>query len=357
MTKKIVLLVCLIVVIFGALFGTKFIQLNNAMSSRKPPPPPLVTTTKVTEERWESILSTVGTVNPVLGVIISNELAGIVSVLHVESGQTVHKGDLLIELDTSTDRANLKGLIAAEKLAQIKFDRQVKLLKNRATSKSSHDQAHAELDIARAGVLAQKSIINKKKIRAPFSGKLGIRQVSLGQYLDKGTEIIPLVSLTATIADFAFSERHFAKLKVNQEVRIQVNAYPGEVFKGKIQAINPGLHQDTRTIAVRAVIANPDEKLRAGMFADVSVITSQPRSVLTLPETAVLYNTYGENVYLVQKKDGKDTVKQHTIKTAERRHGRIVVTDGLKLDDTVVDEGHIKLRNGMAISIAKHNKN
>jgi len=354
LSKKIVLLVAFVIVIFGGLFGTKFLQINNAMSSRKPPPPPTITTTHVIQEQWQSALSTVGTVNPELGVILSNEVAGTVSVLSVESGEAVTKGDLIIELDTSTDQAKLNGLIANKKLAQIKFNRLATLLKRKATSTSSFDEARAELDVAKAAVIEQQSLINKKIIRAPFSGKLGIRQVSLGQYIDKGTQIIPLVSLTNTIADFAFSEREFAHLKVGQTVKLKVQAYPGVIFDGAIQAINPGIHEDTRTIAVRAVIDNPDEKLRAGMFADISIITSPPKPVLTLPETAVLFSTYGENVYVVNQKDGKNSVELQNIETGTRRDGRVEIIKGLSLDDLVVDEGHVKLRNGQTVTISNN---
>ncbi|MEO1888815.1 MAG: efflux RND transporter periplasmic adaptor subunit [Cycloclasticus sp.] len=353
MSKKIALLIIFVLLLFGGLFGTKFLQINDAMSSRKPPAPSTVTTTKVIEERWLNTLSTNGTINPVLGVILSNELAGIVSVLHVESGESVNKGDLIIELDTSSDRARLGGLVASKKLAHIKLDRLAKLIKPKAVSQSSYDEASAELDIAKAVVLEQQSIINKKKIRAPFTGKLGLRQVSLGQYLDKGTQIVPLVSLATTVADFSFPERHFAQLKVNQDVLIQVQAYPNETFKGVIQAINPGVHQDTRTIAVRAVVNNPDEKLRAGMFATVSVVTSvDAKRVLTLPETALIYNTYGENVYRVLKKDNNDIAELQPIQTGKHRHGRVEITKGLTLNDVVVDEGHVKLRHGATIAIS-----
>jgi membrane fusion protein (multidrug efflux system) len=357
LTKKIVLLAIFVLLLFGALFGTKFLQINDAKSSRKPPPPSVVSTTTVAQESWQNILSTVGTINPSLGVILSNELAGIVSVLHVESGALVNKGDLIIELDTSSDQAKLNGLIARQKLAKIKFNRLAKLVKNKATSQSSYDEASAELEISKAAIVEQQSLINKKKIRAPFAGKVGIRQVSLGQYLDKGTQIIPLVSLAKTIADFSFPERHFAQLKVNQEVTIQVQAYPNEIFKGVIQAINPGVHQETRTIAVRAVVDNPNEKLRAGMFADVSVVTStEAKHVLTLPEVAILFNTYGENVYLVHKEGSNDIANLQAIKTGEHRNGRVEIIDGLKLNDTVVDEGHVKLRNGASINISNAKK-
>ena len=355
MSKKIVFLVLAIVLIFGGLFGSKFLQINNAMSSRQPPPPPVVTAVAATAQQWENTLSTVGTINPVLGVVLSNEIAGIVSALPVGSGEYVNKGDLLIELDTSSDQARLNGLVASEKLAFVKFKRLAKLLKSKATSRSSFDEAHAQLDVSKAAVVEQQSIINKKKIRAPFSGKLGIRQVSLGQYLDKGTQIFPLVSLATTIADFSFPERDFAKLKEHQSVKIQVQAYPNETFEGVIQAINPGIHEETRTIAVRAVVNNPNEKLRAGMFADVSVVVSAPKSVLTLPETTVLYNTYGENVYLIKQKDSKDIAVLQTIQTGRHRNGHVEIISGLTLGDTVVDEGHVKLRNGQNITISNNN--
>lgn len=355
LSKKIAFLVLAIVLVFGGLFGSKFLQINNAMSSRKPPPPPVVTTVVVAPQQWEDVLSTVGTINPVLGVVLSNELAGIVSALPVESGEYVNKGDIVIELESSSDQAKLSGLIASEKLALIKFKRLSKLLKSKATSRSSYDEARAQLDVATAAVVEQKSIINKKKIRAPFSGKLGIRQVSLGQYLDKGTQIFPLVSLATTIADFSFPERDFAKLKEHQTVNIKVQAYHNETFEGVIQAINPGIHEDTRTIAVRAIVNNPNEKLRAGMFADVSVVVSIPKPVITLPETTVLYNTYGENVYLVKQKDNKNIAVLQTIQTGKHRHGHVEIISGLTLGDTVVDEGHVKLRNGQNITISNNN--
>ncbi len=354
MSKKILLLAIIIIVIFGGLFGSKFLQINKAMSSRKAPPPPTVTTVEVIKEQWENTLSSVGTINPVRGIVLSNEIAGIISVLHVDSGATVKKGDLILELDTSTDRANLDGLVAAEKLATIKFKRQVTLLKNKATSLSSHDEARAELDIAKAAVISQQSIINKKKIRAPFSGEIGIRLVSLGQYLDKGAQIAQLVSLSPIIADFSFPERHFAQLKTGQLVKVKVQAYPDEIFTGNIQAINPSLHQETRSIGVRATIDNPDEKLRAGMFAEVTAITSKASPVLTLPETAVLFNTYGESVYVVKQQDGQHSVELRNIETGAHQEGRVEIVKGLQLNDIVVNEGHVKLRNGQVVTLSNN---
>ena len=356
MSKKVIFLVIFVVLLFGGLFGSKFLQIDKAISSRKAPPPSTVTTVKVTDAKWENALSSIGTINPKQGVTLSNEIAGIISALHIESGQFVNQGDLILELDTSTDEANLDGLVAAEKLALIKFKRQVKLLKNKATSRSTHDEARAELDIAKAAVISQKSIIEKKKIRAPFTGKAGIRLVNLGQYLDKGTEIVSLVSLDQIFTDFSFPERDFAQLKVGQVVKITVQAYPNEAFEGTVQAINPRLSEETRTIGVRATMDNPDEKLRAGMFADIKVIISAPQPVVVLPETAVLFNTYGENVYFVKQQDNKNIVELRSIETGSRQNGYVEVLKGLTLNDMVVDEGHVKLRSGQQVTLSNNNK-
>lgn len=355
MSKKTIRLIAIILLIFGALFGVKFFQFQNQMSSRKPPPPPVVTTTQVEERQWSTTLSSIGNVNPVLGIILSNEVAGTIAALHFESGQTVKKGDLLVEFNTATDRARLDGFIAAEKLAKLKFNRQAKLLKSKTTSRSSHDEARAELDSAKAATQTQQSILDKKMIRAPFDGTIGIRQVSLGEYIDKGHQIAPLVSFASTIVDFALSERYFAALKTGQALTLQVQAYPHETFKGTIQAINPGLHKETRTIAVRATVDNIDQKLRAGMFADINVIVSDPLPVLVLPETAVTYNTYGENVFVATQQDGQEIVSLKGIKTGAHRDGLVEIKQGLSLNDIVVNEGHVKLKNGMPINSATNN--
>ncbi|MEH6502364.1 MAG: efflux RND transporter periplasmic adaptor subunit [Cycloclasticus sp.] len=352
MSKKIVLLLIVILLIFGGLFVTKFLQINKAMSSRKAPPPPLVTTVNVVQEKWQQMLPTIGSLNPLSGISVSNEVAGIVSAIHFQSGQAVSKGNLLVELDTSTDQAQLNGLKAAAKLAQLKFNRQASLLKSKATSRSSHDEARAELDLANAAVIAQQSTLDKKRIRAPFDGVIGIRQISPGQYLDKGYQIAPLVSLSPIFADFTLAERYVADIAVNQTIQLQVQAYPDEVFEGRIQAINPNLDTNTRTLSIRALIDNAELKLKAGMFANINILVSQPKTVLTLPDTTITYNTYGENVFIVIDKDDKKVVQHRTIKIGQSRHGRVEIQQGLSLHDTVVNEGHVKLRNGIAISIS-----
>lgn len=349
--KKIVLLLLFVLLIFGGLFAAKFLQINQAKSSRTPPPPPLVTTVSVAQEQWQTLLPSIGSLNPVAGIVLSNEVAGIVTAIHFQSGQAVNKGDLLLELNTSTEQADLNGLSAAEKLARLKFNRQAALLTKKATSQSSHDEARAELDLAIAAVGSQQSVLDKKRIRAPFDGVIGIRQISLGQYLDKGQAIAPLVSISPILADFSIAERHIAKLAIGQIVQLQVQAYPNEAFQGHIQAINPSIDTNTRALSVRASLKNTDGKLKPGMFADMQVLVAQPKPVLTLPETTVTFNTYGANVYIVNDSNGNKTVEQRSIKTGQRNGGRVEITQGLSANDLVINEGHIKLRNGIAINI------
>lgn len=351
--KKIAFLVIFILLIFGGLFGTKFWQIDQAKQSRKAPPPASVLVTPVKQEYWQDTLPAIGSLQPVSGINISNEFAGIVSAIHFKSGQLIKKNDLLIELDTTTDQAELDGLLASRKLAQLKFDRQVRLLASKATSKSSHDEARALLDEAKAAVIAKKSILNKKRIRAPFNGLIGIRQVDMGQYIDKGYNIAPLQSLSPIYADFTLPERNFSHLKVQQRVSVKVQAYPNEVFNGVITAINPGFNSETRTISIRATVDNAEHKLRAGMFTEIEVYTSTAQPVLTLPTNSITFNTYGNNVFVVTEKEGHHTVHQQTIEIGKQKSNRVEITKGLKLGDIVVNEGQVKLRNGMSVHATK----
>lgn len=355
MFKRNIILIVIVLIVIGGLFGAKFWQINSAKESRRPPPPPTVLTTTVASESWQPALSTVGSIHASAGINISNELAGTVTIIHFKSGQAVKKGDLLIELNTSTDNAELKGLVASQTLAQLRFNRQVKLLSKKATSQSNHDESRAELDGAKAAVLAKKSIIDKKKIRAPFSGLIGIRQVNIGQYIDKGFSIAPLQSLSPVFIDFSLAERHFAEISLNQAIEISTQAYPNDIFVGKISAINPGIDQDTRSVKVRASYENTDHKLRAGMFTKINILVANKQTVLTLPDTAISYHTYGENVFVIATKDGKQIAQHRTIKTGKRQQGRVEILDGLQAGDIVVSEGQVKLRNNIPVTI-KNNK-
>ena len=351
MVKRLSLVIVLLLVIFGAVFGWKYHQIQQGMAARKPPPPPVVAVTEVREETWPSYLGAVGSLVAVAGIDVTNEVPGKVSALKFESGAVAKEGQLLIELDATADRAELEGLLAAQRLAQVKFNRLAELLPKKSASKADYDEAKAMLDVAEAAAEAKRAVIAKKKVLAPFSGRLGIRKVDLGQYLAPGSPIVPLEALRPIYADFSLPERHLAMLAVGQQVVVAVQAYPGESFEGRVTALNPGIEQGTRTVKVRAVLENPQERLRPGMFAEVRVLLSADRRVLTIPDTAVTYAPYGDSVFTVVPGEQGTTVQRKQVETGETRQGRVAITGGLAQGDRVVSAGQVKLRNGMAVTL------
>jgi membrane fusion protein (multidrug efflux system) len=352
MIKRLLLLLIVIILIFGGLFGWKYLQIREAMQNRKPPPPPVVAVTRVAQEDWQPGLSTVGSLTAIDGIEVSNEVAGKVTAIHLESGHEVKKGELLIELDTSSDEAELEGLLAARRLAQIRFNRLAKLLKSKSVSVSDYDEANALLDEAKAAVIAKRVLIDKKKIRAPFDGVLGISEVDVGQYLPVGSTIVSLQALDPIYADFALPEREFSRLEPGQKIDLTVQTYPGQHFAGVLTALNPGIEQNSRSIRIRATLENPDRKLRPGMFAQVKVLVGEPHTVLTLPDTAISYNPYGDSVFLVETTKQGHVVKRKQIETGAKRQGRVEIIKGLEPGQQVVSAGQVKLRAGMPVSLA-----
>ncbi|WP_305907947.1 efflux RND transporter periplasmic adaptor subunit [Methylomarinum sp. Ch1-1] len=351
MIKRIFLILTLSVLIFGGLFGWKFYQDRQAQSQMQAPPPAVVAVTKVKQEQWQPYLTSVGSLVAVAGVDVSNELAGKITAIHFESGQSVRKGQLLIELDTSTDEAELRGLQADQLLAQVRFDRGKKLIGKQFISKSDYDLNRAQLAQAKSAVKAKLSVIDKKHIRAPFDGKLGIRLVDIGQYLAEGSAIVPLQMLDPIYVDFTLPEQHLAGLTIGQQLILTVQAYPDKPFNGKISAINPAIDIETRSIKLRATLANPEQILRPGMFADVRVLSSWKQDVLTLPDTAITYNPYGDSVFVVESGEQVLTVQRHQVETGETREGRVQILKGLQAGERVVSAGQVKLRNDMPVRI------
>lgn len=351
MIKRLLFVVVLLLVVFGAVFGWKYHQIQQGMASRKPPPPAVVAMTEVREETWESHLSAVGSLVAAAGIDVTNEVPGKVSALRFESGALAKEGQLLIELDASADLAELEGLLAAQRLARVKYQRLAELLPTKSASKADYDEAKAMFDVAEAAAEAKRAVIAKKKVLAPFGGRLGIRKVDLGQYLAPGSAIVPLEALNPIYADFSLPERYLAMLAVGQQVFVGVQAYPGETFEGRITALNPGIEEGTRSLKVRAVLDNPQERLRPGMFAEVRVRLSADSRVLTIPDTAITYAPYGDSVFaLVQGEQGL-TVQRKQVETGETRQGRVAIVSGLAQGDRVVSAGQVKLRNGMPVTL------
>lgn len=350
MIKRLIIMLLALGIVFGGIFYFK-LQRIKMMSAHGPPPPATVASATVKSESWQPFLHSVGSLVASRGVDVSNEIDGQVVNIRFHSGQPVKKGEVLVNLDDAVDRAELKGLIAEQRLAQIAFKRSARLVKQHSVSQSDYDQAEANLESARANVQSKREQIKEKAIRAPFTGVLGIRQVDLGQYLAKGAQIVSLQALDPIFVDFSLPERELPQLHEGQKVELKIQAFPDETFTGHITAIEPRINTGTRNVLVRAALANPDEKLRPGMFAEVRVVLPKMRDVFTLPRTAITYNPYGDMVYVIEKKGGKLTVHSRQVQTGETRDRQVEIVKGLQAHEEVVRAGQVKLRNGEQVRI------
>jgi membrane fusion protein (multidrug efflux system) len=352
MILRLTLVVVLLAAVFGAIFGWKYyVGQQMAAAQSGGPPPATVAVSQVRTERWQPYLDAVGSLVAVAGIEVTNEVAGKINAIRFESGQEVAQGDVLLELDSQSDRAQLRGLQAEERLARLRFQRTERLLKQNSASQSDYDEALATLDGAKAAVSAQQALIDKKQIQAPFDGLLGIRRVDLGEFLAPGSPIVPLEALDPIYTDFSLPERELARVRVGQRVEVSVQAFPGQTFTGEVSAIDPGVQVATRSLRLRATLENPDKRLRPGMFAEVRVLLEADEELLTIPRTAVTYNPYGDSVFLVVERDGQPVAQRRQIKTGDAREGRVEVLSGLEDGDRVVTAGQVKLRNGQPLVI------
>ncbi|RRJ84646.1 efflux RND transporter periplasmic adaptor subunit [Aestuariirhabdus litorea] len=354
MLPRLAIMALCLTLVFGGIFGFELFKQKKTAEYLKSftPPPASVSAEQATEERWTPTLGAVGSLLSLQGVEISSEQSGIVSRILFRSGQTVSKGELLLQLDDSVEQANLKSFRAQLNLAELVFERDKTLLARKAISQTRFDQSKAELDQAQAQVQQTQAIIQQKSIRAPFSGTLGIRNVELGQFLSSGTEIVTLQAAQKLYIDFNLPEQHVPLLRQGQPLEFQVEAYPDTVFIGQIQALDARIDSRTRNILVRAIVDNPDNRLTPGMFADISVQTGQPQAVVTLPETAISYSLYGDTVFKVSHNEqGKQVVQRQPVTTGRIRNNRVEILEGVKAGDQVVTSGQIKLNSGTEVMI------
>jgi len=339
----------------GFIVGVKALQIRKMIAAGKNviQPPAIVTTIKVRREIWQRQLTTVGSLSAVQGVTVAAELSGkVVEILFVP-GKTVHKGDLLLRLDTRVEHAQLSAAKAAVILSAINRDRAKELVKKKSMSRSKLDTTEALYKEAVAKVAEVQAVIDKKNIKAPFSGRLGIRQVNVGQMLSQNDAIVELQRLDPVFVDFSFPQQDIANLAPELAVVVSSSdVLPGKTLTGVISAINPGVDPKTRNIQVQATLANPKEKLRPGMFVQVAVPLPEKNNVLVVPATAILYAPYGDSVFVVEKnKDeskGKPglVLRQQVVRTGMTRGDYISITSGLKEGETVVTTGVFKFRNG-----------
>jgi len=352
MILRLALVVIGLALVLGGIFGWKHIQdRRQAAAASRPPPPAVVAAAEVAREEWVPFLSAVGSIVAVREVSIANEIAGKVLEIRFESGNRVAEGEVLVALDASVDRAELEGLQASRKLAELTLKRTETLVEQNFSPPEQLDETRARLREIEAQVAAKEALIAKKSIAAPFAGVLGIRQVNLGQYLAPGTAIATLQALDPLYVDYALPERRLGAVAEGRAVRVSVAAYPGASFEGKVTAISPRVESATRNFRVRATLPNPDGRLRPGMFAEVRTILPQARPVLTVPRTAIAYNPYGDSVFIIEPKGDLLVVERRQVKTGEVRGTRVEVVEGLEAGDRVVNAGGVKLRNGMAVRI------
>lgn len=345
--------------LIGGLAGIKYLQIERmtAYGNNFVPPPEVVTTAMVKKDSWESCLTAVGSLEAVQGVVITAELKGKVVHIAFEPGTLVKAGDLLVQQDTSVESAQLRAGEAALMLAKINFERIKKLVANNTVSQSDFDNADAQLKEAAAQVDNIRAVIAKKTIRAPFSGRLGIRQVNLGQTLNEGDEIVSLQSLDPIYVNFLLPQQRLAQVYPGLAIRLTTDAFPGQVISGKITAINPQVDAATRNIRIQATVENPAELLRPGMYVNVSVVLPDRIEVLAIPATSVLYAPYGDSVFVVeeQKNDSKKSsglvLNQKFVRLGETRGDYVSIISGLKQGETVVSTGVFKLRNGQSVVI------
>ncbi len=359
MKIRIFLTILGLMVLVAVLGGTKFLQIDRMIAQGKAfaPPPGIVTTYTVQSDTWETRLSAVGSLEAVQGVTITAELTGKVAAIDFAPGTRVAAGDLLVQQDVSLEIAQLRAAEATATLARINFDRSGKLLPDRAISQADYDNSVAQLKQAEAEVDTIRATIAKKTIRAPFTGRLGIRMVNLGQVIKEGEPIVSLQSLDPIYVNFLLPQQQLAEVKPGLTVRVTNDALPGEMIEGTITAINPEVDSATRNIRVQATVANTKELLRPGMYATVDVILPDKAEVLTIPETAVLYAPYSDSVFVVETKAAEGdqppakTVRQQFVRLGKKRGDYVDVVSGVKEGDIVVSTGVFKLRNGQSVVV------
>jgi membrane fusion protein (multidrug efflux system) len=353
-----IMLVLVGATLFGVFGFKSFVdgKIKEAMSGMGNQPQTVATAVAQLTD-WQAQVEAVGSLRAVRGADLSLELAGVVDKIEFKSGQDVKAGQVLLRLRNDDDVAKLESLEAVAKLAQITYDRDLKQFKAQAVSQATIDSDAANLKNSKAQVEQQRAIVDKKILRAPFDGNLGLRQVDLGQYLAPGTVVVTLQALTPIYADFLLPQQALDKIEVGQPVTAKVDTYPGKTFTGKITAINPKVEASTRNVQVRATIQNPDRLLMPGMYVTVDTEIGEPRKMVTLPQTAISYNSYGDLVYVVEEKgkgsDGKPqlAVRQTFVAVGPTRGDQVAITKGLKEGTTVVTAGQMKLRNGVPVVV------
>lgn len=359
MERPFKLMILFVGILFGSLFAYKGVKalLMEWFLASESAPVATVSSIKAVYTDWTPELKSVGSSTAIMGVNITAQLGGMIQNIYFNEGDDVKKGDLIVQQNADPNIGQLHSLEANAELARITYERDQKQYKVRAVSKQQLDSDLQNWKSLIAQVDQQKAIVEQLTITAPFDGRLGIRLVNPGQYLSPGDAVVTLQSLDPIYIDFTLPQQDVSKLTIGQEVTATIDAFPNQTFKGKITTINPIVDTSTRNVSVRSTFDNPDHIILPGMFSNVTVITSNTQSLLTVPQTAVSFNPYGDIIYVIKEK-GKDkqgqpilTANQVFVTPGDSRGDQIAILKGIKDGDTVVTSGQLKLKNGSVVAI------
>lgn len=340
------------------LVGIKAGQIGAMIGAGKKfvPPPEAVTTAKAEASQWQATRAAIGSVVAVRGVTLGAEVPGRVESIQFDSGASVKKGAVLVQLDTSTERAQLESAKADDALSRLTLRRTQALSAKGGSTKAELEAAEAKAQAARAAVEQVKAVIAKKTIVAPFDGRIAIRQVELGQIVSNGTPVASLQSVDPIYVEFSLPQQALADVKVGQKVKLKTDAFPDASWEGEVSVVNPEVDVATRNVRIRATVPNQDGRLSPGMFANVELLADESHPVTVIPATSVMFAPYGDSVYTVEakkEKDGKEssTAKQKFVRLGQRRGDFVEVLSGLNAGETVVSSGAFKLRNGASVQV------
>lgn len=359
MIKRMAIMLVAVALVFGGIFGFqafKAVMIKKFISALSNPPQTVSTTTAASSE-WRSAIEAIGSLRAVQGADLSLEVSGVVESISFNSGDDVQEGATLLKLRAADDVARLESLKAMAELNEINFDRTQRLAKSFTVSQAQLDTDSANLKNSKAQVAQQQAIIEKKILRAPFAGHLGIRAVDVGQYLGAGTSIVTLQALDPIYVDFYVPQQAVEEIQIGHKVTVKVDAYEDRTFTGEIAAINPKVDVGNRNVQIRATLKNQDRKLLPGMYATVDIAVGEPATYVTVPQTAIAYNPYGDTVYVVESNDNGAGVKsqlvarQTFVTVGPTRGDQVGLLKGVEAGDMIVTAGQIKLHNGSVVLI------
>jgi len=353
MTKRIILTTLVALGLLGSIFGYKYYQSRQARqaAAARQPAPATVTAVPAAAEQWRETVEAIGSLVSHQGVTIRSEIEGRLVRIAFESGARVQAGDVLVELDTATELAQLRSQEAAARLAELNLGRARELQLNNTNTRADLDTAEAVAAQAHAAIASTQATLAKKRIVAPFSGRLGLRLINTGQFLNKGDAVVTLEAVDPVYVDFSLPQQEVPRIRPGLSVHVTLDVFPGRTFTGLLEAVDPRIEDATRSLRARATLPNPDEALRPGMFARVEVLLPEHRAVIVVPSTAIVYSPYGNSVYVIERDGSRAVARQRFVEIGPKRGDQVAILGGLQAGEETVSAGQAKLRPGSAVRV------